>query len=75
MLNTCEWCGAPCPSWSAMCETCAAPLGGLPDPKELGMTLQDINMDEVGRSIRLVEAVYADDPKSVLVMPPGDVNS
>lgn len=31
MTDTCEWCGDPCPAWSAMCEKCAEPLGGLPE--------------------------------------------
>jgi len=72
---TCEWCGKAAPSWSAMCEDCAAPLGGLPKslaPEEVPVALRDINMAEVGRSIQLVGAVYADGRDAFLVHLPGE---
>jgi len=79
MADSCEWCGGPCPAWSAMCETCAAPLGGLPDPPKIdgyliledGMPLRDIDMAEVGRSIQLIGAVYADEGSAWAVLLPG----
>jgi len=73
-MDACEWCGKPCPAWSAMCEACAAPLGGLPwklAPKEKdAMALTDIDIKEVGRSIQLAGAIYVDSEDVYLVTLP-----
>lgn len=58
-----------------MCAECAASLGGLPltlAPKEGTVSLRDINMAEVGRSIQLVGAVYADHNQAFVVLIPGE---